>query len=188
MSYSRKIFIINPQFQLRISLYISLLVFITSLIYPYTIYKLMENIILHFSLKSPEIANRFSEMRFSLILFLILMQIGFTLVTFCICIFFSHRIAGPLYKLQKYLREVRENGYKDKLFFRKNDYFPEVAEDLNSTLELLEDNHKKDLIYLEEINSYLNNLKIVVPEDKKIVLNEISNKLSEMQNRYSSKI
>lgn len=188
MSYSRKIFIINPQFQLRISLYISLLVFITSLIYPYTIYKLMENIILHFSLKSPEIASRFAEMRFSLILFLVLMQLGFTLVTFCICIFFSHRIAGPLYKLQKYLKEVRENGFKEKLFFRKNDYFPEIAEDVSSTLEQLEGHHKEDLIYLEEINTYINNLKIVVPEDKKIVLNEISIKLSEMQNRISSKV
>jgi hypothetical protein len=148
----------------------------------------MNNIIVFFSLKNPEIAGMYETKRNSLILFLVLLHIGFTCLTFLSCIFFSHKIAGPLYKLKKHLTEMRNNGgVHDPLFFRQGDYFLDLADDVNQTVDYLHELHKNDLIYLGEVNSYINNLSLVVPDDKRIILHEISSKLSEMQERYVSK-
>ncbi|MBC7540555.1 MAG: hypothetical protein H7281_17150 [Bacteriovorax sp.] len=185
MSYSRKIYLINPKFQIRFSLYVCLLVFLTSIIYPFSIYELMNTIITHFALKNPEIASHYSEKRDALILFLILLHLGFTCLTFFICVFFSHKIAGPLYKLQKHLKLLREGNNPGSLFFRKGDYFQELADDVNETFDHLEDSYKNDLVYLSEVTSYINNLSLVVPDDKRVVLNEISSRLSHMQERFT---
>jgi signal transduction histidine kinase len=147
----------------------------------------MNNIIVLFSLKNPEIANLYEHKRNSLIFFLVLLHAGFTCLTFLTCIFFSHKIAGPLYKLKKHLREIRSNGISGHLSFRKGDYFIDLADEVNITLDQVQEMHKNDLIYLGEVNSYINNLSLVVPDDKRIVLHEISSKLSEMQVRYVSK-
>ena len=120
MSYNRKTYLINPKFQYKISAYASLLVFITGLIYPFTIYILLSAISANFALKNPEIALYYTEKRDLLILLLIGLHIGFSVLTFFCCIFFSHRIAGPLYKLQKHLRAIREGFTPGRLFFRKN--------------------------------------------------------------------
>lgn len=187
MSYNRKIFLINPGFQLKLSLYISVIVFISGLIYPLTINQIFDVLITKFTLSNPEIAQHYAAQRSQIIIYLILMHLGFSLVTFCACIFFSHRIAGPMYKLQKYLRGIRDGEARDRLFFRQGDYFLEVADDVNLTLDQIEENHKNDMVYLSEVNTYVNNLSMVVPDDKKIVLNEISSKLSEMQERFTSR-
>jgi signal transduction histidine kinase len=147
----------------------------------------MNNIIVFFSLKNPEIASVYENKRNSLVLFLVLLHLGFTCLTFLSCIFFTHKVAGPIYKLQKHLKEIRENGIKGHLFFRKGDHFSELADDVNLTLDSIEESHKNDLIYLGEVNSYINNLSLIVPDDKRIILHEISTKLSEMQERYVSK-
>jgi len=145
----------------------------------------MNSIITHFSLKNPEIASHYSEKRDSLILFLILLHMGFTCLTFFICVFFSHKIAGPLYKLQKHLKLIREDARPGNLLFRQGDYFQELAEDVNETFDHLEDGYKNDLVYLSEVTSYINNLSLVVPDDKRVVLNEISSRLSHMQERFT---
>lgn len=44
---------------------------------------------------------------------------------------YSHRIAGPVYRLQKYLKDKAAGAEIGKLSFRENDYFPEMAEALN---------------------------------------------------------
>jgi signal transduction histidine kinase len=149
-----------------------------------TIHALISNIVDHFSLASPEIAGLFDQRRSMLLIILVLWQLGFTLIAFIACIIMTHRVAGPLYKLQKYLSGIRDGHFGGKLFFRKGDYFHEVAEDINETFETIQENYKNDFVYLSEVNTYLNNLAIVVPDDKKIVLKEITEKLTEIQNRF----
>ncbi len=188
VSYNRKIYLINPKFQFRLSLFASFLVFITGLIYPFTIYALLSAISANFALKNPEIALYYSDKRDLLILLLIGLHFGFAILSFFGCIFFSHKIAGPLFKLQKHLRLIREGFSPGKLFFRKGDYFQDIADDLNDTIEHLEEGYKNDLVYLSEVNSYINNLSLVVPDDKRVVLNEISSRLSQIQERFTNKV
>lgn len=184
--YKRNTYLINPHFQIKFSLYVCGLVFVSSIIYPLTIFDLLSSFIAFISSKSPEAANQLQEKRTSLIVILTLWQVGFTALVFIACIFFSHKIAGPMFKLQKFLRAKKDGLEDGKLFFRKGDYFQEVADDFNETFEELEERHHQDLVYLNEVNSYISNLGMVVPEDKRAVLSEITQRLNQIQSRFES--
>ena len=63
-------------------------------------------------------------------------------LTFGICIFISHRIAGPLFKLRRSMLEV-SNGKLDRhIAFRKNDYFPELQDAFNEMIDGIRDRKK----------------------------------------------
>lgn len=130
-------------------------------------------------------ANELTSKRSNLIFILSMWQIGFTALIFIICIFFSHKIAGPIYKLRKYLTDLRLKQTRDQLFFRKGDYFHELSDEINITFEQIHENYRNDFVYLNEVSKYINNLYNSVPEEKKDTLNEIIKKLSEIQNRYN---
>ena len=151
--------------------------------YPWTIYDLYEKIIM----LNPTDSNTLTESRKSLLILLGLIQIGFVGLIFIVCIFLSHKIAGPIYKLQKYLRDIRMGGPITNLWFRNGDNFPEIAEEVNEVMEFFVQQRIDDFAYLEEVSSYIANLSLIVPEDKKPVLNEIISKLAEIQARYQTK-
>jgi iron-sulfur cluster repair protein YtfE (RIC family) len=44
--------------------------------------------------------------------------------------------------------------------------------------------YQNDFVYLSEVNAYINNLSLVVPDDKKPVLSEIHKKLSDIQRKF----
>ena len=187
MAYKRRIYLINPRFQFRFSLYVCLLMFICSIIYPVTIYDLMSKFITFAEHAVPGSSSGLLEKRQSLILVLGLWQLGITIVTFIVCIFFSHKIAGPLYKLQKFLTGIRDGQDYGRLFFRNGDYFQELAEDYNDAFERIKEDYKNDFVYLSEVSGYLKNLSMVVPDDKKAVLVEINNRLDEIQSKFQEK-
>lgn len=52
-------------------------------------------------------------------------------------IFLSHRIAGPIHRMQSHLDEIARSGEVKELSFRQRDYFPEMAESINGVLRRL---------------------------------------------------
>jgi hypothetical protein len=54
-----------------------------------------------------------------------------TAVSILLSLFYSHRIAGPLYHLKKYLKGKTEGQSKERLKFRKGDFFHELADVTN---------------------------------------------------------
>ena len=105
MAYKRRIILINPKFQLKFSFFISLLILGVSIIYPFTLYHVLEGIISVSDLN----AGILEEKRNTLMNSLIAFQLGYMLVIFMLCIYFSHRIAGPLFKLNQYLKRISRN-------------------------------------------------------------------------------
>ncbi|RJP61685.1 MAG: HAMP domain-containing protein [Candidatus Auribacter fodinae] len=53
-------------------------------------------------------------------------------------LFASHRIAGPIFRLNSSLKKLTKGELKERVSFRKNDYFQEVAANFNSLAEALE--------------------------------------------------
>lgn len=180
--YKRTIFVINPKFQYYFAFVICSLVFIASLIYPITIYDIYAKVIS----QQPGQAAELTQNRQDLLLLLLALQTAFIGVVFVVCIFLSHKIAGPLYKLKSYLIDIRNGKDIAPLYFRKGDNFHDVAAEVTETMEYLNAQRAEDFEYLDEVSSYIANLSLVVPEDKKPVLNEIQRKLSEIQNRYQN--
>lgn len=182
--YKRSIILINPKFQIKFSVLVCLFLFISSIFYPLTIFDLVTKLVEQATANSPEMADKMVSYKNNLVIVLAMFQLGFTAITFIACLLFSHKIAGPIYKVQKYLSAIRDREGNGRLFFRNGDYFAELADDFNDTFEVIQEDYKKDMVYLSEVSSYVSNLSMVVPEDKKVVLEEINSKLDEIQKRY----
>lgn len=60
-------------------------------------------------------------------------------------LFYSHKIAGPLYRLQRYFTAaaIESTALKNKIYFRDDDFFQEVPDSINRYIDSLEDNNKK---------------------------------------------
>jgi hypothetical protein len=178
--YKRSIFIINPAFQYKFCLIVCAIVLLGSAIYPLSIYDIFNSIIS----QQPTEAASFQQMRNELLMTLGLIEFFFLGIVFIACIFMSHKVAGPMYKLQNHLTNIKNGGEVKPVFFRDGDNFPEVAEEVNEVLEYFVNQRQEDFAYLDEVSAYINNLALVVPEDKKPVLNEIQSNLAKIQSRY----
>lgn len=178
-TYKRSIFVINPQFQYKFSIFICSFAFIGSLIYPYTIYELFEKI----NALQPGGLVEIENNRNQLLLILTLIQFAYLGIVFVTSIFLSHKVAGPMYKLQNFLKDIRAGKEYRPVSFRAGDNFPEIADEINLTIEYFINQRQVDFQYINEVQSYISNLALVVPEDKKPVLEEILSKLTTIQNR-----
>ena len=68
-----------------------------------------------------------------------------------LALFISHRIAGPLYRLKREIREIGEGDFSKVITLRKNDEFQDLAEVLNDALEKT----RQRLASLEEVKKSL---------------------------------
>jgi len=184
--YKRRIYLINPRFQLKFSFYVCVILFISSMIYPLTIYDIMSGFINYVLANNPALTTALQEQKKSLIIILTLWQIGFTGLVFIICILFSHKIAGPIHKLKLHMQAIREGEVIRDVTFRKSDYFSDLAEEFNETFHAIQEAQRSDFMYLSEINSYLQNLLVSMDSDKRELISEIINKLDDIQHRYMS--
>ena len=91
-----------------------------------------------------------------------------------------------MYKMTMFLRSIREGGAIHELTFRDGDQFEEVAEELNETLEYLTNRDEDELEYLTEVATYIENIALVVPEDKKPVLEEIQKKIEDFKRLHQT--
>jgi hypothetical protein len=178
--YKRTTFLINPKFQLKFSLLVCSVIIITTIIYPIIIYDFFNMILAN----AADPSESMLQAKKNLIIYLVFIQVVITALVFVIFIFFTHKIAGPLFKLKNHLAAIREGKPISPLKFRQGDYFEDVAEEVTLFLETVAINQEQDFEYVEEISQYIDNLATVVPDDKKPVLNEISRRLLELKSRY----
>ena len=54
---------------------------------------------------------------------------------------FSHRIAGPMYRISKTLEQVRREGFQTRCHLREADLLKTLGDDLNDFLDWLEEEH-----------------------------------------------
>lgn len=57
-------------------------------------------------------------------------------------LFYSHKIAGPLWRLEKYfLQAAKDNeSLNQKIYFRENDFFQEIPESINRYIDSMKTN------------------------------------------------
>lgn len=128
----------------------------------------------------------FQEIQKGAMFLLFMIIIAVLCLTFVAGIIISHKIAGPMYKMTMFLQKIREGGAIHELTFRDGDQFEEVAEELNETLEYLTSRDEDELEYLTEVATYIENIALVVPEDKKPVLDEIRRKIEDFKRLHQT--
>ncbi len=74
---------------------------------------------------------------FFVIKVVVLLSLG-SLVIGGLSLFASHRIAGPIFRLNKSLKNITKGNYDERLSFRKNDYFQEIAKNFNDMADSFE--------------------------------------------------
>jgi methyl-accepting chemotaxis protein len=77
------------------------------------------------------------------------MQVILLSLTFLISIFMSHKIAGPLYKLNQFFREAKAGNLDQVLFFRNRDYFQELVPEYNGMMESIRNRMKQKTTGIE---------------------------------------
>ena len=80
------------------------------------------------------------EQKIEIFTLLSLWVIGTLSLAFVVCIFISHKIAGPLHKLKEYLKDLPNQKIVPKLVFRQGDYFSEIADIWNKSFGDIQDN------------------------------------------------
>lgn len=175
--FKRTIFVINPSFQYKVSFMLCFLATLICSFYPVSIYEVFTQL----SAKSPDLIS--SDSRDNLLTWLVILQVAMTGLMFIACLFITHKIAGPLYKLKLYLTKVRNGEEPGTLSFRKNDYFHDIANDVTETIEYFQTKRHQDFEYIDEVIAYISNLSLVIPEDKKPVLKEAIKKLSDIRSK-----
>jgi signal transduction histidine kinase len=89
------------------------------------------------------------------------------MIVIIISLFFSHQIAGPIYKIEMTLRKIRKGNLEQRFFFRKSDRLDELAEQLNATMEHL----TRPILKTEEALKKLETL--VKDGEAKLVIDEL---------------
>ncbi len=124
--YKRNLFLLDKNFQLKFSTFVVLMFLLPSLIYPIFIF-----VLYHFLIKkieSVEIAAALADKELTLILILISMHLFLCGIIFIVCIFQTHKIAGPIFKVKKWLTHLANDEKIEGIYLRKGDYFPELLD------------------------------------------------------------
>lgn len=178
--FKRSQILINKPFQLRFSLFVCSWIFGLSIIYPVLIYKLYDFFFRYMSAdpNGPQIAILKSSRNQMLILLLVL-ELVFLAVTFLISLYLSHRIAGPLYKLDKYMK-LAGQGNLEPVSFRKKDFFKELESGFNEMLLGVRSGSRvPEAVVLEHLQ---NAMKVLSPSDA-AVRSELQKALIALESR-----
>ncbi len=184
--YRRTKFVVNPKFQLKIALSITVIALVTNAVFFWVIQDLLETVRNFLTDIAPEDAiQQFIQEQSSILNMIYLYQSLVCLIIFFGCLIFTHRIAGPMYKLRLYLREFAQGIAPKRLRFRKGDCFHEVADEINTTFEKLSTDNPAGRAALNAINADLRGLARTLPEDKRKDLEEISKRITAAQSSSS---
>jgi len=139
--YRRRQFIIKKKFQLRyIGLILAVMLF-SGIVSGYTIYYNS------WMLLGSKLANIYPQARLVDIFNTVNIRLAiamFFVTMLCagIAIIASHRIAGPVYRMIKFLEELTKGDYTKRVTLRKNDELQDMAEAINKLVEKLESEKK----------------------------------------------
>lgn len=70
-------------------------------------------------------------------------------------ILYSHKVAGPLFKVKRYAAVLGEGRFEERIRFRKKDAVHDLAEVLNETAKACQDKKERFAVNLKEIEEGL---------------------------------
>jgi hypothetical protein len=115
--------------------------FIPSLVYPVSIYYIYS--LLLEKIESVELVNALMAQEWKLYLILGLMHLCLCGIIFIVCIFQSHKVAGPIYKIKVWLSQLKNNEEVGPIYLREGDHFPELVDYFKDAVETIEKNKKE---------------------------------------------
>ena len=141
----RKVYLINPKFQLKVTSYFIFLAIINILVFygcVYYFFDIFHSKGIEIGLPENHVFFMFIEDQITrMTSIFVVMAILTVLILLIAGVLISHRIAGPMYRLNMDLRGMAEKKELKSLKFREKDFFQEIPEAFNLVVDSFE---KKD--------------------------------------------
>lgn len=159
--YKRKQYIVAAKFQLKYVGLILALVFMTGILCSYVVYYTS------MLLLGDKLANVYPQGRLISIVNMVNLRILLSLVLvtpliFVIGIYASHKIAGPIYRIEKFLKSMASGEISETLTLRKNDELVALAEGINMVSESMRATVRQEKEHLEKAAILLDGLRRTV--------------------------
>lgn len=87
------------------------------------------------------------------------------LVQCCIALVVSHRSAGPMFRLKRYLNEISSGASPQPLQFRREDQFKDVQDAYNEMVTVLEKERQNDLRIIQQMEDGIAHLKKMAKDE-----------------------
>ena len=137
----RRVLLINPKFQLTFLAYmliiaatVILVLFASNLYF----FKRCYDGAVAMGLSADHEYFGFIDSQKTTMMWIFLAAAGVTFVNLLFWgMYLSHRVAGPIYRLTRYVEDIADGKIKGELSFRKKDYFPELADAINRFVKKL---------------------------------------------------
>jgi methyl-accepting chemotaxis protein len=132
MQHRRRILLINRKFQLKFTLFVFTWVLIISLALPLSLKtglkQLLETLAPKIPIEALHQIEHFHDQIFAVYSVAALVAAS---ILFWLCFLLSHRIAGPIYRIQIALERWTRGNIERNLKLRKHDHFKELADAYN---------------------------------------------------------
>jgi nitrate/nitrite-specific signal transduction histidine kinase len=132
MQHRRRILLINRKFQLKFTLFVCSWVVILSLALPLGLRASLSRFLEILSKTvNPEALQQIESFHYEVFRVYgvaLLIAVG---ILFWLCIILSHRIAGPVYRIQSALERWKRGNVEHHLALRKDDHFEDLAKAYN---------------------------------------------------------
>jgi len=179
-TYKRTQYFVAKKFQLKYVGMILLLVSLTAIMCSYVIYYTM------MLTMGDKLANVYPQGRLISIVNAVNFRILFSMfivipIVVMIGIYTSHKIAGPIYRIEKFLASMAEGNMSLPLTLRKNDELVSLAGGINRVMDSMKATVKKERASISSISTSMENLRklsAAKPIDN-IALDQALDKLNE---------
>lgn len=153
-TYARKHYFIKRDFQTRVILKFCLLLLMGLVISAVLLVFFSQGTLTSSFQHSRLVIENTSQAILPVILYTSLITLALlTVATIFVTLFISHRIAGPLFRFEKELKEIGDGNLTKQVMLRKKDQTAELAESINSMVNALREKVLCVHAELEEIMS-----------------------------------
>ena len=157
-TYRRTQYLIAKKFQLKYVGMILLLVSLTAIMCSYVVYYTM------MLTMGDKLANVYPQGRLISIVNMVNLRILLSILLVAplivlIGIYASHKIAGPIYRIEKFLGSMADGDISSPLILRRNDELMSLAGGINRVIDSVKATVKKERAALESISTSMENLR-----------------------------
>jgi Methyl-accepting chemotaxis protein len=157
-TYKRTQYIIAAKFQMKYVGMILMLVLLTAILCSYVIYYTM------MVTMGDKLANVYPQGRLMSIVNTVNLRILFTMflvtpVVIIFGIFASHNIAGPIYRIEKFLGLMAGGDLTSPITLRKNDELVNLANGINSVIDSMKTTVKREKSAIDNVSKSMEDLR-----------------------------
>ncbi len=185
--FRRKQFLINRAFQIKYTVIIAIIGIIIAILWGTLFYKaskensqqmlMLVQMDPNLSSMTDIIKEKLAIEDSKIMLYLILFVIAIFLSLVIWGILITHRIAGPIFIISKYIDSIADGKIPETRPLRKKDELKEFFEKFNKMLDILKERENVDIVVINDVLKTLESIKETLTPDKKP---EIEREISEL--------